>query len=356
MSNILDKLINSNNIVLENINQLIENKEKESLFLEYKSGEWLQNNKNGKFKLRKWVSSFANSAGGILIIGVTEREEDNEKFPDTINGINLNEFNEDIGKWIEDALNEKIYPRLNPPPEIITFPMNSDKQRIVAVIRIQQTNFFIHKVTHKGNENYFHRHNFQVLSMDEWEIRTLLFGRNPPPILESDIEKIYVGSSSDHGETIKSYVIDFKIENLGWQIAEYLQFGIIRPSRDFESELNLMYNNAESVTNQKHYLADSLSNFFNIENQNELTIDTITLVKPNFLHPYDSIKVSYILKNLKKIPIYDLFNFGMYISAKDLMKPEIYGIKILNLGKDDKPKYDIYKYNGHKIKILEHKE
>ena len=147
------------------------------------------------------------------------------------------------------AIKEKIYPRLNPPPEIITFPINPDIQRIIAVIRVQQTNFFIHKVTRKGKEIYFHRHNFQVLSMDEWEIRTLLFGRNPPPILESDIEKIYVGSSSDHGRTIKSYVIDFKIENLGWQIAEYLQFGIIRPSEDFESELNLNYNNAESVTN-----------------------------------------------------------------------------------------------------------
>jgi len=355
MSNILDQLINSNNIVLEDIHHLIENKEKESLFLEYKSGEWLQNNGSGKFKLRKWVSSFANSAGGILIIGVTEKEENDERYPDVIDGIDLTEFKENIGKWIEDALKEKIYPRLNPPPEIITFQIKPDIQRIIALIRIQQTNFYIHKVTEKGKEIYFHRHNFQVLSMDEWEIRTLLFGRNPPPILELDIEKIYVGSSSDHGRTIKSYVIDFKIENLGWQIAEYLQFGIIRPLGDFESMLNLG-STAEIIRNQKHYLADSLINFFDIENQNELTIDTIALVKPNFLHPYDSIKIFYKLKNMNKFPIYDVLYFGVFILAKNLVRPEIYGVKILYLGEDEKPEYSIYNYNEQKIKILSHKE
>ena len=52
----------------------------------------------------------------------------------------------------------------------ITFPTDSNKQKFVALIEIQQTNFYIHKVMIKdGKEEYFHRHNFQVLSMDEWE-------------------------------------------------------------------------------------------------------------------------------------------------------------------------------------------
>ncbi|VVB86303.1 Uncharacterised protein [uncultured archaeon] len=48
------------------INELIDKKEKESVQLEFKGGDFLKNTPEGKFKLRKWVTSFANSAGGFL--------------------------------------------------------------------------------------------------------------------------------------------------------------------------------------------------------------------------------------------------------------------------------------------------
>ncbi len=118
-SELLEALLKSNDL-----NTIIKRNEKESLFIEYKSGEWLKNDEEGKFNLRKWVSSFANSAGGTLIIGISEKKENNETLPDKINGIDPTKF-KDIGKWIEDVLKEKIYPRLNPPPKIITFPTDS---------------------------------------------------------------------------------------------------------------------------------------------------------------------------------------------------------------------------------------
>jgi len=120
MSELLEALLKSNDL-----NTIIKRNEKESLFIEYKSGEWLKNDEDGKFNLRKWVSSFANSAGGTLIIGISEKKENNEMLPDKITGIDPTKFKEEIGKWIEDVLKEKIYPRLNPPPKIITFPTDS---------------------------------------------------------------------------------------------------------------------------------------------------------------------------------------------------------------------------------------
>jgi len=54
---------------------------KNPCYLEYKSGDWLKNDEDGKFNLRKWVSSFANSAGGTLIIGISEKKRIMRRFP-----------------------------------------------------------------------------------------------------------------------------------------------------------------------------------------------------------------------------------------------------------------------------------
>ncbi len=347
MSELLDDLLKS-----KDLNTIIKQNEKESLFLEYKGGDWLKNDEDGKFNLRKWVSSFANSAGGTLIIGVSEKTENNEILPGKIDGIDPSKFKEEIGKWIEDILKENIYPRLNPPPRISIFPTDSSKQRFVALIEIPQTNFYIHKVIIKGGkEEYFHRHNFQVLSMDEWEVRTLLFGRTPPPLLELSIEGVNVQGYSVG--IINSYAIDIKIENIGWQMAKYLQLGIIRPKGNFSSELNPMHR-AEYVVNNKNYLLNSLNNFFEVDDKTGVSVDTITFLNPNFLHPYDSIKIQYILSKNDGFPNYDLVHFGMYILAENLVRPEIYWIKILYLGTDWKPTYEFYPYEDQKIKILAH--
>lgn len=350
MSDISGQLMNNDNIQIDDIKSLISINEKESLFLEYKSGDWLQDT-DSKFKLRKWVSSFANSAGGIFIIGVSERESNNEKYPGEIDGIDPTSFREDIGKWIEDVLTINIYPRLNPPPRISI--LHDENQKFVAIIQIKPTNFFIHKIMKNGKDFYFHRHNFQVLSMDEWEIRTLLFGRTPPPILEPTIERIYVGSHS--GEIKKSYVINIKIENIGWRIAKYLQFGIIRPSVDLESNLSLR-STARLSRNTKNYLPDNLRDIFEIADGQDIINDTIVLLEPNFLHPYDSIEISYELKNRERIPIYDVIYFGFYILAENLNKPEFFEVKILYLGDDDNPSCELRQFNDQKIKILAHEE
>ena len=109
------------------------------------------------------------------------------------------------------------------------------------------------------------------------------------------------------------------------------------------------------MTNQKDYLSNSLNNFFEVKDK-KVIIDTVILLKPDFLHPYDSLKISYSLNSYKEFPVFDQIYFGIYILAENLIKPEIYWVKILYLGEDQKPTFECHPYENQKIIIKAHKD
>lgn len=221
------------------VNGLIANKEKESVQLEYKSGDFLKCTDEGKFKLRKWATGFANSAGGFLVIGVREKDKVEEmngkkvikdEYPEEIDGIDKSKFTIPIRKWIEDTITDSTFPHLNPTPLIKTFTWSKDPNKEIAIIRIWQTNAVVHYVSYKGKEYYFHRHNFETVEMDEWEIRALLFGRAPPPVFMLNcITPPYrdIVKESDGIEEITHNKVIFKLTNEGFGIGKNIQIGII---------------------------------------------------------------------------------------------------------------------------------
>jgi hypothetical protein len=221
------------------INELIDKKEKESVQLEFKGGDFLKNTPEGKFKLRKWVTSFANSAGGFFVIGVREKEEIEEingkkvikdEYPEEIDGIDKSKFTIPIRKWIEDTITDSTFPHLNPTPLVKTFTWSKDSNKEIAIIRIWQTNAVVHYVRYNGKEHYFHRHNFETVEMDEWEIRALLFGRLPPPIFQLYCEAAPMESvikETEEIEEIKHDKILLKLTNEGFGIGKNIQIGMI---------------------------------------------------------------------------------------------------------------------------------
>ncbi|MCK4798225.1 MAG: ATP-binding protein, partial [Spirochaetes bacterium] len=242
------------------INDLIENKAKENVQLEYKSGEFLKNTPEGKFKLQKWISGFANSAGGLFVIGVKEEEDLEEingkkiikdEYPKEIDGIDKRDFTIPIRKWIEDTLTNSIFPHLNPTPLIKTFTWSKDSNREIVIIRVRQTNAVVHYVRYKGKEYYFHRHNFETKEMDEWEVRALLFGRAPPPIFNLDCEAVQYRENIDDNQDITyNGKVNIKLINEGFGIGKNIQIGIIS-----NSEINLYNLRTENII----YNADSES-------------------------------------------------------------------------------------------------
>ena len=225
------------------INDLIKNKAKENVQLEYKSGEFLKSTPEGKFKLQKWISGFANSAGGLFIIGVTEKEKTEEingkkiikdEYPGEIDGIDKRDFTIPIRKWIEDTLTNSIFPHLNPTPLIKTFTWSKDSNKEIVIIRVWQTNAVVHYVRYKGKEYYFHRHNFETKEMDEWEVRALLFGRAPPPVFGLNCEAPPYRDIINESQDLVHEKVIIKLINEGFGIGKNIQIGMI-----YNSEINL---------------------------------------------------------------------------------------------------------------------
>ena len=70
---LLEKLMTGYEMTSSDLDDLLRDKTPEGLFLEYKDGKELEkprSERNGT--IREYLSAFANSAGGILIIGVDE--------------------------------------------------------------------------------------------------------------------------------------------------------------------------------------------------------------------------------------------------------------------------------------------
>jgi predicted HTH transcriptional regulator len=82
----------------------------ESLTLEYKSAEALDRNETRKKEITKDVSAMANSAGGILIYGISEYSQiDKRHLPEKITPVNRTEFPRE---WVEQII-QAIRPRID---------------------------------------------------------------------------------------------------------------------------------------------------------------------------------------------------------------------------------------------------
>ena len=146
----------------------------ESLTLEYKAAEALDRVEAKKKEITKDVSAMANSAGGIIVYGISEFGElEKRHLPERITPVDRRKFPRE---WVEQII-QAIRPRID---GIVIHSVNlsSGENDTAYVIEIPQSN-----TAHQANDHrYYKRFNFQAVPMEDYEIRDVMFREQTPNI------------------------------------------------------------------------------------------------------------------------------------------------------------------------------
>ena len=182
------------------------------------------------------VSAFANSAGGLLVLGIREKKVEGNK-PGLPGEITWTSSMTKEG--LESALIARIHPWID---GLLIQPIRDSEGKSVFLFDIPQTM----KAHQAGDRRYYMRHNFQKLPMEHYQIVDLM-NRRALPILKPTVEVLEVAKQG------REVVLQFGLENRGNIIAKHpllfitchdcevevtdpSLFGLRRQGEEFEDE------------------------------------------------------------------------------------------------------------------------
>ncbi len=150
---------------IETLTSFIENEIEESVHIEFKSGEALSKTDSKKKEVSKDVSAIANSDGGIIIYGISEKNHKADGFAFVDGTVYTKE-------WLEQIISTTIKRNIG---GLKIFPIrnNGNLKESVYVVQIPSSI----DAPHLSRDNRFYkRYNFESVPMEEYEIRQL-YGR-----------------------------------------------------------------------------------------------------------------------------------------------------------------------------------
>src|SRR5687768_2319644 len=223
----------------------------ESLTLEYKSAEALDRNETKKKEITKDVSAMANSAGGILIYGISEYSQiDKRHLPEKITPVNRTEFPRE---WVEQII-QAIRPRIDG-ISIYSINLGSGETDVVYVIEIPQS----HTAHQASDHRYYKRFNFQSVPMEDYEVRDVMFREQTPDIAINFLLEIK--------ESEQNLIV--RVRNNGSAFAQYVACFLDVPVKilgKIENKMNVkdggkMYRHRLTNLNQEYADEQFRSNF-----------------------------------------------------------------------------------------------
>ncbi|HEY5746635.1 MAG TPA: ATP-binding protein [Chryseolinea sp.] len=203
------------------IENLIKTNAEESINFELKSSDSLDRADGKKNEISKDVASFANSAGGIIIYGVLEKDHK----ADQLVFVDGNDYSKE---WLEQVINSKIQKRI---PDLKIFPVRfgGDVAKTVYVVKIPAS---VHAPHMSADKRFYKRFNFQSVPMEEYEVRDLFDRKQRTDVEIDDILVIQKTSMQSMGRlTYANYQLGFQLRNVGNTIEERFKLEIHIPGR-----------------------------------------------------------------------------------------------------------------------------
>jgi hypothetical protein len=173
----------------------------ESIDLDYKACDALQNTDGKKNEVSKDVSAFANSAGGTIVYGI--KEDQNHV------AIALDEGYDpaDIRKeWLEQVINSRIQPRIDGLRINQVSLDQTNPGRVAYVVHAPQSLRAPHQAS---DHRYYRRYNFQSVAMEDYEVRDVA-RRLERPILELQVTDTEMHRS---GQNLVEVKVQFRVFN-----------------------------------------------------------------------------------------------------------------------------------------------
>lgn len=256
----------------EDINTLISNNVEESLTLEFKRAEAIENKK----EISKDVSAMANSAGGILIYGIEEIDNkagklsfiDGEKY--TI-------------ERLDQVISSNITRRI-PNLKIHSIRFGDDFKKTVYLLKIPESVLGPHMV----NNRYFKRSNSRTNIMEEYEVRNLYF-KAQKTILKINTPSFKINDPLSFGEQSLQFV--FSITNEGNMI-----------EKDFKLEVKIkkeIYEKLGYFENSFAYKECGIAKYL-VETDKEYLRFVVPNTAPIFQNETMKISDVFISKNILK--------------------------------------------------------
>lgn len=180
-------LLNKQDFDFDFIQSLITNKIEESIHLDYKSARALLNDESHKMEITKDISAFANSAGGIIVYGIREKDH----IPLEVDFIDGSITTKE---WLENIITSNIS-RTIPGLRIFPIRKDDDLQKTIFVIRIPESYNGAHMAKDK---KYYRRYNFKSVPMEEYEVRLLYSKKEKGQLIVHSHNTILKSVSEDY--------------------------------------------------------------------------------------------------------------------------------------------------------------
>jgi hypothetical protein len=207
---LLDKMLTEGALSEDDLRSLMKlNAERSSV--EFKDGAETREPPKAARKIRRYVSGFANSEGGILIVGVSDGAggQEGRRVTGTTSPGKGN-----LEEWAADVLTP-VAAGLSPPAAIQAMPVQEGEVLLIGVARAP--------ILIMADGQYYLRHGHQTLKVEPYLLSDLLVGRRAHPVLT--VENL---PGAINGDDVH---FAFRVTNDGFAPAEDIVVGVITWAR-----------------------------------------------------------------------------------------------------------------------------